>query len=342
MGHTVGVVGAGDGNIADDHALAVGGADNRAVLVDAHLFHLAGLHVGHRVLCGVLPHRDCTFSINSRANCGRGAIPFCPALVKIGLGILVQPVSGGQIGVNRIALLPLLHRNVLPVRVLFRSHAAVILRRGCGLKGNPQGNQMGADNGLALNVDALGLLRGDILLRGVGHIIGVLHPGKAVDNHAVAVADIAVRVHHKVAHPGQGVVLQLVAAGDAAAPLNAGNRPIVSIGLFLFQLAAQQIEALTIDIAVQAHAGGGVGGGGHIQVDGGHCTAVTDLGGIVAAVGHAAVGAGAGGAVDGLLERHTLGLIAVGVDVGNVVADDVQFAHVGSQAANGGVHCACH
>ena len=111
---------------------------------------------------------------------------------------------------------------------------------------------------------------------------------------------------------------------------------------FSLHLIAHHKEAVAVDIAVHLDAGGGVGGGGHIQVDGAHRAAVADLGGVVTAADGVAVGAGAAGAVDGLLEGHALGLIAVGVDVGNIVADYVQLAHVGTEAANGGIHCSSH
>ena len=84
MGHAVGAVYVGDGDIAQNHGLAVGGdAGDGAVLLHAHALQLNVEHVnGGVVLVRVFSDRHCRVLI------ARREISFIP-----GLGILVYIIS---------------------------------------------------------------------------------------------------------------------------------------------------------------------------------------------------------------------------------------------------------
>ena len=152
---------------------------------------------------------------------------------------------------------------------------------------------------------------------------------KAIDHtaahlvHQVAVPEL------EVADPGEVQALDILLVGNG-------------ITTTRYILCSHNEEPVALDGAVGGHAGGGKVAGGHIQVDGAHAAAVAQLLGVEAAGGTRCGGTGAEGAVKAVLEGNALGLVAVGVDVGNVVAHDAERLHVGFHARDGRAHCSCH
>jgi hypothetical protein len=136
----------------------------------------------------------------------------------------------------------------------------------------------------------------------------IRHGGDHAHEHvAVGVQKVSARVKGQGAEPGE--------AGDARGVLNGE-------------------VALAGDVDVQRAGGLLEGAAGVDHVDGAHQRAVADLGGVVAAGG----GGGGGSARQRLVvqvrEDDPAGLEAGRVDVGNVVADDVQHGLMPLQARN--------
>ena len=146
-----------------------------------------------------------------------------------------------------------------------------------------------------------------------GHAQGVARG--AQDKVAVGIDEVARRVD--VQHAGLGVKDVAVVIHDLQKAL-AGNGH------------------------VQGVARGGHGGLAHQQVHAGNGGAVAHRGGVDAAP----VGGGRGGAADALVvhiaEGGAAGFKAVGIDVGNVVADDVHAGLVGLHARHTGIHRSDH
>ena len=147
---------------------------------------------------------------------------------------------GSQNGIHGLALFPAKH--ILSGRIgsgIPGHQAAVLLSGTGGGQGHTQRSQLGTDNGLGV---VAAFTFGRVVIR-------ILHPGKTEKHRALVVADIAIGINPQVADTRQ---IQL---GQVAGILD----DIV--------LIAEHIEALAVHIDVQAPARGGVGGGGHIQVD---------------------------------------------------------------------------
>ena len=139
---------------------------------------------------------------------------------------------------------------------------------------------------------------------------------KTVDHVASAINQITFRVNVEVTIAAQQQTLGVRDAG----------------------LIAHHEEAVALNGHVAVEAGGLQVHGRHVQINCGNVTAVADLTGVGAAADLVAVGAAGLRGVDALTEGDTTGLVAVGVDVGYVVAHNVQGIHLGFHAGNTCAH----
>ena len=193
--------------------------------------------------------------------------------------------------------------------------AAILVRIHPGIA---DGHQLVAEDGVAHLLPL-----GDLIPLLVG-----ADTRETVHHHARLVGEVAVGLELEVAQPGEGEGLELVG--------------VLAVKIQGLALVAQQEEAVAVQHQVGGLAGDAVVAGAHIDIHRPHSGAVADLGGILAAGHGGAVGAAGQSGVQGGLENGPPGLIAVGVDVRHVVADDVQVLHMSPQACDGRIHCTSH
>ena len=331
MGHAVGGCHLGDGHIADNHGVAiVGGGDDGTVLIDAQAHGRCLLAVKVGLGDGIRKIRDCCQTVWASCTLRHPiSTPVQLSILVIILGISQRKIlalcalnaplllrARAQNIINRVASLP----QLLAVGI----NASIFLCRLHSLQGNPQRNQLGAQNQLILNIFSIRFCCCNLFLCRARHIVRIVHHGEAVSHVALTVHDIAHGVNVEVAGAGQHGAVKHIAAAQ------------------IHILGAHHEKSVAVNHAVQTPASGVEGSGRHVKVNGAHLRTVTDLGGGVAAPDGGAVAACPAGSIQGFLENHPLGLIGGGVHVGDIVADDVEVGHVGLEAADSGIHCSSH
>ena len=249
---------------------------------------------GHRVAGLVVDAHHLAVGADAQAFVGDGLIVGIVEAIPV-----VGPDTVGHAGVNGVAGFG---ASDIGIR-------SVALRR----QGQTQGHQLGADGVASESGSRIGCA-GDVVHTGVRTVTG----GKAVDDVAVVVGEVAVVVDAELTHPGEEEAIQVVNVHAA--------------------LIAHQEKAVALDGHVGVPAGGIHVHGGHIQVDGAHAAPVAGLAGVGAAHQVGAVGAGGLGGVDALLEGDPAGLIAVCIHVGHIVAHHGEGVHVGLQSGNTRAH----
>ena len=325
VGHAVGGGNLADSSVADDYAFAaLSRADDGAVGVDLEAVQANQLaaHIGQGAFVVQL---TCSLA----AGFIRRLTDTIIQLLQLAGSLIILGIHKGKVlpcgRVSSRRSQEVIHSIAgLPVEIPVIGNPAVLLGRRFRGKGNPQGHQLRAGDQLIHNIDLIAVVVYHILFLRIGIIVRILHHLEPVDHVLVAVGNVAHGVNAEVAHAGQaqlGIVLRAVK---------------------LQILVAQQEEPVTLQHAVHAHAGGVEGSRGHVQVDGTHLGAIADLGGGVAAPDSGAVAARPAGGVDGFLEDHPLGLVARSIDIGDVVANDIEVGHVSFESADSGIHCSSH
>ncbi len=171
---------------------------------------------------------------------------------------------------------------------------------------------------------------------GFQHGIGGLHrvyrdlDDGAARLRAVQLAAGSAGAQHKVA-----VGIHKAAVGIDIQHAGLGVKD-VAVGILHLQ------KALARDGHVQRVARAGKAGLAHEQIDAGELRAIADGRRVDAAAGVGAHRSAAHLLIEHIAEGGAAGFIAVGIYVGNVVADDVQACHMGLQARHAGVQCTHH